>query len=605
MINFFVKIFAMIGVSSSLLFIITFLIISSLARDVGTKKSLIAPDLEDSIVEYEIDGTIQSRNPDPKDQFFAGLFGGEREVSLSDLRQSLRRAAEDIRVRGVYMNLRHMTAGFTTIQEFRRALVEFRASGKPLYVNMYSGDTLSYFLASAADQINLSPLGGLMIPGPAFQLTYFGPALAKLGLEMEVFRAGKYKSAMEPFVRSEPSTESLEMYRSMEATLRQLLVDDISKSRGKPVAEVASWFKISSFTSSQAQRMGAVDLVTYEDHLRSKLQEETKTEKYVKWQSYLNHSDDIDEARMAKGDEAIGYLEATGEIRMNAEGNDERVITPKQMVEQLKWLGNEADIKAVVMRVDSPGGSALASDIIWDEVRKLAAIKPVVVTMSGVAASGGYYIAAPATKILAEPQTITGSIGVIGASLVGHEIDEKYGVSFHVVTQSDRVAYMNFGEYASSEDQRIVNQSIDEVYQTFLEKVAAGRSMTKDRVHELAQGRVYTGKEALDLGLVDYLGGRFAAFRVAKELAKLNPEKLYPLRQYQPKAKSVFDCFGHKERFMECLQELDTSLSLLPSHPLQQQALEPLQRMYQLMRDDRTLMFWPGRVAWSVDEGQL
>mgnify|MGYP003683422009 CR=1 FL=1 len=596
--------FAVIGFSTVMMTLLLILFLTQLKGDMGPSTSFTKPNLEDSIVSIDLDGMIQGRSMDPRDQLFAEIFGGPREYQLSDLRKTLARAAEDIRVRGVYINLRNARASFSTMQELRRSLTEFRKSEKPLFINLYSGDTLSYFLASAGTKVNISPLGGLMIPGPAFQLTYFGPALKKLGVKMEVFRAGKYKSAMEPFVNSEPSDASLEMYGAMEASLRDSLVSAISKSRSKPSNEVANWFKVSSYTSAAALKIGAVDVVDYEAAFKDQLKAVTKADNMVKWRSYLAHSADLDKPRIAGGDDKIAYVEAFGEIRMNAARGDEKVIAPKPLVKELNWVAKQDDVKAVVFRVDSPGGSALASDIIWEEVRKLAAVKPVVVSMGAVAASGGYYIAAPATKIFAEAQTITGSIGVIGASLVGKDVDDKYGVHFHVVTQSDRKRYLNFSESASSEDKKIINESIDDVYQTFLSKVAVGRAKTKEQVHKIAQGRVYTGREALDLGLVDHIGGRREAFRMAKTLGKLNPEKLYPVKQYSPEPQSLMDCIGDRDNMMNCLQELEGGIrSHLGSQDIARQISKPITRLKQMIEDDQTLMYWPGQVEWMGHGG--
>ncbi|SMF25060.1 signal peptide peptidase SppA [Pseudobacteriovorax antillogorgiicola] len=592
--------FALIGLSTTLLTVVMLIAISQFQGEVSSGSGLSAPDIDDSIIEIELDGVIQSRSMDPRSQFFNEVFGGPRGYQLSDLRKMLRRAAEDIRVRGVFVNMRNPVASFSTMQELRRSFIEFRKSEKPLYVNLYAGDTLTYFLASAGEVINLAPLGGLMIPGPAFQLTYFGPALEKLGVEMEVFQAGKYKSAMEPFVRSEPSEPSLEMYRSMESSLRQSLIKAIGESRGKPETDVGNWLRVSSFTSAQALSMGAVDMMDYETALLDKLKEVTKTDKLVKWRPYLVHSADLDEPRIADGDDKVGYVEASGEIRMSFQRGEENVIAPKPLIKELRWLAKQEDVKAIVFRVNSPGGSALASDLIWEEVRKLNEVKPVVVSMGQVAASGGYYIAAPASKIFAEAQTITGSIGVIGASLVGKDVPDKYGVHFHVVTQSERAKYLNFTESASAEDKRIIGESIDDVYQTFLDRVAQGRAKTKEQIHELAQGRVYTGQEALELGLVDHLGGRREAFRMAKELGQLNPEKLYPVMQYQPEPRSFFDCLGAPERMMECLSELEGGIqSMLIADPVAKQVLKPMNRLQKLLQDDEVLMYWPGQVRWS------
>ena len=225
--------------------------------------------------------------------------------------------------------------------------------------------------------------------------------------------------------------------------------------------------------------------------------------------------------------------------------------------------------------------------------------------MGSAAASGGYYIAAPATKIFAEEETITGSIGVFGLAMNGQEFDDKYGLSFHIITQSDRARYFNFGQESSEEDRAIIGKSIDQVYDTFLARVGAGRAKTKEQVHTLAQGRVYTGKEALELGLVDFLGGKKEAFTMAKKLANLNPEKLYPLKQYKAKPESIFDCLGDKDRMVECLQELDTRIGqkLTLDTGIPQEIIDPAKRLKTLIEDDNVQMYWPGQLMLNGSKG--
>lgn len=561
--------------------------------------NVVEVDVDDSIVEIDLDGMIQSRRESPRDRFYSDLFGGPRSYQLDDLRKTLARAGEDIRVRGVYLNLRNPVGGFAIFKELRQSLVEFQKTGKPLYVNLYSGETLSYFLASAGSKINLSPLGGLSIPGPAFQLTYFGPALEKLGVEMEVFRAGKYKSAMEPFVNKEPSDASREMYEAMEQSLRASLASTIGEQRKKEQSEVLSWLKKSFLSSDEALSLGAIDRVGYEDGFRVELEELTKTTRFVKWRRYLSASQDLDEPRIAQDDASVGYVEAFGEIRMTQTDSSSPSIVPDHLIRELKWQAEQEDVKAVVMRVDSPGGSALAADMIWEEVRKLSLSKPVVVSMGQVAASGGYYISAPAQKILADPQTITGSIGVIGAKLVGKDVADRYGVHFHVISQSDRRDFLNFSRSASEDDKKIMSQSIDHVYQTFIRKVADGRGKSKDQIHELAQGRVYTGMQALELGLVDQLGGRQEAFRLAKELAKLNPEKLYKIKRYRRKPTSILDCLDHGANSWECINDIEVNIGFRSA--LQNAIPEPLQSSYRtlsLLQEESSLVLWPASVKW-------
>ncbi len=601
-----VSFFALIGLGATILTISLILMIGQISsQQVDRTAAMDKKDLENSYVRIDINGPITTIAGNPRDEIFAEIFGEPTGAKLADLESTLKRAAEDIRVHGVYVDLKNFNARLTTIIALRRALMDFRKSEKPLWINMNAADTSAYLLASTGSQVNLAPMGGVMIPGPAFQLTYFGSALEKLGLDVEVFRAGKYKSAMEAFINDKPSDPTLEMYRSLEQSIRESLVHLISQGRQRSKEDVLSWLKQSIFSSQEALEKGLIDKVAYGDAFLQEFKEVAKSDNEVKWKAYLANSSDIDEPRIHHGSEKIGYIEAVGEIRMNV-GREEKAIAPGPVIKELKWLAENDDVKAVVFRVDSPGGSALASDLIWEEVRKLAEIKPVVVSMGSVAASGGYYISAGATKIFAEAETITGSIGVIGAAFNGKPFAKKYGVSFHMVTQSDRGKYLSFGEKASEEDKRVINKSIDEVYNTFLTKVGQGRSKTKDQVHQIAQGRVWSGVEALEIGLVDHIGGRREAFVMAKKLAELNPDKLYRVAKYQPKPKSIFDCLGNRENWLECVQELENKISanLKLNVGVPQEIVNPLEKVKAMIEDDQVLMYWPGQLMLNEIEDE-
>lgn len=593
--------FALIGFMSVLSFALLIFFIVRQAQMVDQGSFTVAKvDVEKALVSIELDGPLTLGSVDPQDALLGQFFGQPVASSVVDLQTVLRRAAEDINVHGVYIDLKSVQAGFATLSELRRALVEYRNSGKPLYINAYSLDSLSYYLASSATQLNLTPAGDVLIPGPFFQLTYYGSAIKRLGFDFEVFRAGKYKSAFESFVLDAPSEPTLEMYASLEEYLRQEFVDAISQGRSRSPVEVRSWLRRTSFTAAQALDSGLVDSLSYESGWKENFRQESKAEEFLTWRVYLNSSSELDELRVEKNtDVRLALIEAVGEIRMSAPPSERGVITPERLLARLRWAQKDDSIKAVVFRINSPGGSALASDLIWEEVRKLAEIKPVVVSMGEVAASGGYYIAAPAKKIVAEASTITGSIGVIGASLSGGRLSEKYGVSFHAISKSERVKYLNFGTAASEEDKAVIGESIDQVYQTFITKVAQGRSTTPGKIDALGQGRVYTGQEALSLGLVDVLGGRDVAFREAKKLAELDPDKLYPLAQYQGKPTSIFECLERKERFFECMQELEGIIQIPEIKAPSELGLDHAIGMKKMLEDSRYLSYWPAKLVWS------
>ncbi len=547
---------------------------------------LAKPSLENSVLKITLDRPLTVESLGERQKLLGALFNETLPTSLDEVQVALRRATDDVRVQGVYLHVTNASAGLSTLTSLRRSLEQYTSSQKPLYIHLDEGDSNFYFLATAAQKINLSPVGGLTIPGPAFQLTYFGSALEKLGVQLEVVKAGKYKSAMESFVQDQPSPETLEMYQAMEGSLRNTMVGAIAKGRKRTDAEVRAWLKSSFFTSQQALKQGLVDRVGYASDWEEELKTELKAQSIVDWSDYLDQTDDLDKPKLSEDGNSIALIEARGEIVSGVDDARGEGIAPHTMIEELKWAADDNDIKAVVLRVDSPGGSAMASDLIWDEVRKLSVKKPLVVSMGSVAASGGYYISAPARLIYAEPTTITGSIGVIGAIPKGIKLAEKWGVNFHMVTGSDRKDYLNFGSKSSIEDKAVLGESIKETYDTFVQKVAEGRKQDVKRVYEIAEGRVYTGAEALNIGLVDRLGGLRDAFQGAKELAQLDVNKLYPIARYQPKAESLLDCFGEESPW-QCFSELQGGLQL-------PELWRPLQRLAKLLSEDRVLAYWPG-----------
>ncbi|WP_141733609.1 signal peptide peptidase SppA [Oligoflexus tunisiensis] len=599
---------ALVGLMVTILGILIGVYIFSAIRDQDSMKSVkTSPtantEIEQSILHLKLDRPIVAESMDDSERFFSSLFSDTIPVSLMDLQTALRRAAEDARVHAVLLDISNTEGSFSTMTALRRSLDAYRASQKPLYVSLNDGNTALYFLATAGNKINLSPLGGLTITGPAFQLAYFQSALDKLGLHFEVIRAGKFKSAMESFVQNAPSPETLEMYGALEASLRGTVTTAIASNRKHSAAEVNAWLKRSIFTSQEALKAGLVDRVGYLPAWQEELKAEAKAQRYVELRPYLQGSGHLDEPRISKGPEAIALIEARGEIVSETRNNSEQ-IAPDYMIEQLQWAAEEEDVKAVVMRVDSPGGSALASDLIWDEVRKLAEKKPLVVSMGAVAASGGYYISAPATMIVAEPTTITGSIGVIGGIPKGVNIAEKWGVNFYMVTASDRKDYLNFATKSSEEDKELIRNSIKETYDAFVQKVAAGRKQTPERIYQIAEGRVYTGADAVTMGLVDRLGGFAEAVRAAKELAKLDPEKLYSLVEYQPQPENLLDCI-RSGNFGECLGSIGASRSLLQwkSHMKMPLGLDQLERATDLLQSGEPLAYWPGALRWNARPG--
>ena len=509
-------------------------------------------------------GHIAQREPDFSARIYERLFKSEHEIYLPELRATLRRASKDARIARLSISIGDLVGSPADFADLRRILADFAAGGKPIDATLNHIADWPYYVASAATKLTLSPAGEATLAGPAFSLTYFGEALRKVGVDIEVVRAGKYKSAFEPFVANQPSPDTVEEYESMRQSLLGHVLARVAEGRKKNVATVAGWYRRSIFTPPEALKEGIVDAVGYsDDELVDDDDDDDDDVKDGDQGLPISLASYAEAARPPKADAksqsshgGIALIEAVGEINLDAAGsrNSDDGITPDEMRRQLRWAQADDDVKAVVLRISSPGGSATASDMIWHDVKALAEAKPVVVSMGAYAASGGYYIAVAARKLIAEPTTVTGSIGVIGMLPNLAAFKEKYGVSFYTVSGSDRRNLLDLGSKPTPEDRAVIDQTIDHAYGLFKKRVADGRGLKIDDVEKLAQGRVYTGLQAKELGLVDDIGGLAEAFRAAKVLAGFDPEKLYPVLRGPGGELSLSQCLSSGRAFRRCLR---------------------------------------------------
>jgi protease-4 len=377
----------------------------------------------------------------------------------------------------------------------------------------------------------------------------------------------------------------------------------VSTARKKTPDEVKSWLKKSFFTATDAKERGMVDAITYVAEIRAKLKEQYPRSELISAGKYFLRTAEVDEPFMIQNSDKVGYIEAFGTIVSNSgKYSDEAVVYPELMEKQVTYMLEDDSIKAVVMRVVSPGGSAIASDEIWASMKRLAEKKPLVVSMGGVAASGGYYIAAPAHKILADPTTITGSIGVIAGIPHGQKAEEKWGLNFYTISESERKQIFDLGSPMTEGDKKVLGHMVDDFYSTFLARVAEGRKQTSEAIHQLAQGRVYSGVEALSNGLVDEIGGLREAFDAAKKLAKLEMDRLYPIESYKPEPKNMMECILRGGDMVKCfaeIQEISLQLDKLisPSLPVLCEVEAVKQTINTLSSGEPVLAFWPGAMT--------
>lgn len=473
------------------------------------------------------------------------------QIVLSELVEGIDQAAKDERVNSFFVNPTGIQASLPQVMEIHAALQRAKDQGKKIYFWMERADTNIFALSSLADFVYMPPLGDLSIPGPVFQSVYFGEAMSSLGIGFDIVRAGRYKSAFEPFVLKQPSAEMISMLSGLELNLRSYLESSIAESKGTSVEDSHQWLKSSLFSAPKALEEGLINGIAYLDSAKSNCNPEDKLQ-VLSFSSYRRQTTKAPSPNQA---DAIALIIAQGEIREQAPKGSDDVITSEKLIADLRWAREEEHIKAVVLRVDSPGGSALASDLIAMEVKKLADTKPILVSMGSVAASGGYYISAYANKIFASPSTITGSIGVIGLIPNVEKISKKYGVHFHTLTESDRAKMLNPGKKLSRSDKKALQDMVDQTYQAFLSTVSEGRSLDYQHVENLAEGKVYSGSQALDIGLVDELGDLWSTINEANRLAQTDEGAApLPVKQRPDSGLGLIQCLIQtRGKLQDCL----------------------------------------------------
>jgi len=480
---------------------------------------------------------IQDR--EPQSFSFSGALELDPEAyGLNAILPAIAKAAEDERISGISIQNMSALGGIANISAVRNALATFKESGKFVYAYSDYFGQADYFLASVADSIFVHPEGAVDFRGLSAEVLYYKSAQEKSGITMEVIRNGKYKSAVEPFLDDNMSNENREQIQSFLDHIWDEVLVDISQSRGMTVKELDK--NADAVTGLTAQRATNASLVdgaatrrAYEEKIAERMHEDD-----VKYTNFTEYSS-IDGTRKGKGPNRIAVVYAQGSIVYGEGGTD--IIGQEKIIKALKKIGKKKNIKAVVLRVNSPGGSALASELIWEEIEHLKKTKKVVVSMGNVAASGGYYIAANADEIVAEPTTITGSIGVWGLLPNVNRLATRWGINAEQVATNKRATFYTPFEPLSNATKEEIKVSINQVYQTFLTRVADGRNMTKEQVHKIAQGRVWSGVEAKDIGLVDHLGGLETALGRAAALAKIDDYKVTSYPKYEEDFESVLE----------------------------------------------------------------
>ena len=516
-------------------FAIMFVMFIVLAALIGQGEDTVVVK-DNSVLEIQLQTPINDYVGMDESNPFAGLFNVNQ--GLDDILHAIRVAKEDNKIKGISLNNNVLMAGLSQTQAIRDALTDFGESGKFIYAYGDFYTQKDYYLASVANEVYLNPVGALDFKGLSTEVLFFKDLQEKSGIKMEVIRHGKYKSAVEPFLANEMSEANRTQIKELLDALWQSMLTNISESREISVEDLNHIADtLGTRTSKYATLSGLIDEVVYFDEYESMIKEKMGVESaedinYVPISDYIRTAGKI---RINSGKNKIAVIYAQGEIWYGEGGSD--VIGQGIINDALKKAREDEDVKAIVLRVNSPGGSALASDIIWREIEVTKQSKPVVVSMGDVAASGGYYIAAGADKIFAEPTTITGSIGVFGTIPNISELAENIGVNAEQVgTNKNSVDYSLFEPMGDNYRSNVL-EGIEATYETFLEKVAQGRGITMAQADSVAQGRVWSGVDAKRLGLVDELGGLDEAIAAAAKMVDLDN---YGIRKL-PKYKSDFE----------------------------------------------------------------
>lgn len=469
-----------------------------------------------------------------QDDSFWGQLQGDGGLTLGDAVLALGRAATDDRITGLVMDMQGVGADWAKVEELAGAIADFRASGKPVVAYLDGGDTRDYVLAAQAEQVVMSPEASLMVLGVVAQLDFMKDTLDKLGMEADFIHIGKYKSAPERMTRTEASEANREMIEAIVEDRWQLLLEQLAAARGRGTDEVAGWIDQGLFDAPSALASGLVDTLGYwEDLVDTRFADDDVTD---------FHDYCLDRPR-SRAKHTVGLVYLTGVI-MPGESRFDRfqgkIAGSKTVVEHLAGMAEDENVDAVILRVDSPGGSVLASDLIWEQIRRLQESKTVIVSMSGMAASGGYYVSCLADSVFANPGTLTGSIGVYAGKMDRNGMYRKIGINREFITRGENALLFSDAGGFSDGQRELFTAQMGQFYERFLAKVADGRGLERDAVHAVAQGRVWTGHQALDIGLVDELGGLKRAIASAKWSLGLDQDERVALLSYG-KQMSLFE----------------------------------------------------------------
>ena len=480
---------------------------------------------ENSILKIKLSNPIIDRGSDNPIDFDIFSMESKNKMGLTDILNSIEKAKTDDRIKGIYLNVEMPNASMASLEEIREKLLEFKSETDKFimaYSEIYSQK--AYYMASVADEVYLHPEGILEFVGLAYQGMFYKGALEKLDIEPQIIRHGKFKAAVEPYMLDKMSNENRKQISKFLNSIWSNMLADISKSRNistDDLFQIVQQLKVRK--ASDAVTLGLADATLYKDQVLDSLRQKLNIEldadiKVTSLTAYKNAKSEGSKKKYSKDKVTVVY--AYGGIS-GGEGDDEN-IGSERISRAIRDARTDENVKAIVLRVNSPGGSALASETILREMILAKAEKPIVVSMGDVAASGGYYIACHADTIVANSTTITGSIGVFGLLMNTQKLmKNKLGITIDTVRTNQYADMGSMYRSLTTKERNIIQKSVEDIYDTFITHVSEGRSMSKEAVDAIGQGRVWTGTDALDLGLIDVLGGLEDAIDIAANMANL------------------------------------------------------------------------------------
>lgn len=508
--------------------IISMLLFFGIIGAIASSSEKVTTIEDNTIYQIDLKGVLVDRSQDdPFSAAIAEAMGQKSQavIGLDDVLANIKKAKTNENIKGIYLKGGELMGGYASFKEIRDALIDFKKSGK--FIVAYADNYLqkNYFLATVADKILVNPQGMVELKGLSMELMFFKNTLDKLGIEMQVVKVGTYKSAVEPYINTKMSDANREQVNVFLGSIWKNMVTDISKSRKLTPTQINAYAdEMMMFQPTEkSKQYKLVDALVYADEVDAILK------KYVKDYKLVDHTAmclATDDTKFEK--DKVGIIYAVGGI----DGGDTDGIDSEELVETINEVAKDSSVKAVVFRVSSPGGSAYGSEQIWRALTLLKTKKPLIVSMGDYAASGGYYISCMADQIVAQPNTITGSIGIFGLIPNIEGLNNKLGLTYDGVKTNKMGDAITLNRKFTPEERDMMQAYVNRGYELFVKRCADGRKKTSDQIKAIAEGRVWTGEDALKLGLVDKLGGINDALKIAVDKAKL---KNYMVKEFPVK----------------------------------------------------------------------